>query len=219
MSVVVLAPVLDRPHRAQPLSDSLGDAIRLVYLCSPGDKDEIAACLATGRETVIVPFEHGDGDYARKINYGIRHTDEEWVFQGADDLRFHEGWLEAALSTRITRQRGVIGTNDLGNRLVKHGVHSTHSLVNRAYVERGTADEPGKLLHEGYVHNFCDTEMVETARRRGEFIAARRSIVEHLHPNWKKAEMDETYAMGLDRFREDQLLFFKRRPLWRAKRR
>ena len=220
--VVVLAPVLDRPHRARPLAESLGGEVRLVFLCSPGDEEEIAACRAvTTAQTVVVPFEREPGDYARKINYGISITDEEWVFQGADDLRFHDGWLEAALRTaeRMNAAPGVIGTQDLGNRLVKYGKHSTHSLVSRAYIEEmGTADGPG-LMHEGYHHNFVDTEMVETAGYRRRWAFAKNAVVEHLHPHWNKGEMDATYDLGLGEFRADQLRFFERRPLWRKPRR
>jgi hypothetical protein len=220
--VVVLAPVLDRPHRARPLAESVGGALRLVFLCSPGDEEEIAACRScTSAETVVVPFEREPGDYARKINYGLTITDEPWIFQGADDLTFHEGWLEAALRTaeRMNGPPGVIGTQDLGNRLVKFGKHSTHSLVSRAYVEEhGTVDGDG-LMHEGYVHNFVDTEMVETAMYRRAWAFSKLAVVEHLHPHWHKGEMDGTYEMGLAEFRADQLRFFERRKLWRKPRR
>lgn len=225
-SLVVLCPVLDRPHRAQPVADSLyettGGEATLVFLCSPGDDAEIAACRKVrGATTIIVPFERGPGDYARKINYGIANTSSDLIFQGADDLRFHPDWLQHA--ERVLgrgREIGVVGTQDLGNRLVKFGRHSTHSLVTRAYVERGTVDEPGKLMHEGYCHNFVDTEMVETAMHRRAWAFAKLSVVEHLHPHWpdgkggQKGEMDATYELGLGDFRTDQLRFFARRKLW-----
>lgn len=195
--------------------------MRLVFLCSPGDDEKIEACRAvTSAETVVVPFEREGGDYARKINYGISITDEEWVFQGADDLTFHEGWLEAALRTaeRLNTAPGVIGTQDLGNRMVKFGRHSTHSLVSRSYAEEGTVDGPG-LMHEGYFHNFVDTEMVETAIYRRRWAFSKQAVVEHLHPHWHKGEMDATYELGLGEFRADQLRFFERRKLWRKPRR
>jgi hypothetical protein len=220
-TVVVLCPVLGRPKRAQPLWESLhataGRDARLLFLCSPGDDEKIEACRRVRQaETIIVPFEHAPGDYARKINYGLSVTRSDWIFQGADDLRFHPGWLQEALQAGSRRAGGrVVGTQDLGNRMVMRGRHSTHSLVHRSYVEEGTVDEPGKLMHEGYRHNFCDTEMVETALSRGEFIFARRAVVEHLHPNWKKGEMDATYKLGLGDFRVDQLHFMGRRKLWR----
>lgn len=213
---VVLAPVLARPHRAEPLAHSLHSTTldaRLVFLCSPGDDDEIAACRVVA-ETVVVPFEQGPGDYARKINYGIEITDEEWVFQAADDLDFHPGWLTEAVRVATRTSARLIGTQDLGNRLVKFGKHSTHSLVHRSYVEEQGTIDGGGLLHEGYRHNFVDTEMVETAMHRREWAFAKPSVVEHLHPHWRKGEMDDTYELGLSEFKVDQQRFFERRPLW-----
>lgn len=231
-TVTVLAPVLDRPQRAQPLADSLfatvGHNVALWFLCSPGDDAEIKACRRVPQaETFVMPFPRENGDYARKINFGVRRSESDWIFHGADDLRFHPGWLEEAIEAASRAPGvGVVGTQDLGNKLVLRGRHSTHSLVSRAYAEQGTVDDPDSLMHEGYRHNFVDTEMVETALARRAFTFARRSVVEHLHPNWRdpttrkpKAETDATYKLGLRDFRVDQLHFFERRPLWQGRRR
>jgi len=89
-------------------------------------------------------------------------------------------------------------------------------MVHRDYVEMGTIDEPGKVLHEGYHHQFCDNELVETAVSRGQFVFSRRSKVEHRHPIWRTAEMDPTYTKGLNpvNAKADQLHYLSRRPLW-----
>lgn len=216
--IVVLAPVLRRPDRALPVAQSLratGDH-RLVFLCSPGDREESRACqsvmtVVENVEVVIVPWESGSGDYARKINYGVRHTSEPWIFQGADDLHFHDGWAEVALSHARRTGKRVIGTNDLGNVRVIRGRHSTHSLVARSYIEElGTLDGPGAMMHEGYFHNFCDDEMIATARARKEFAMAIDARVEHLHPNWGKGARDKTYDKGEARFAEDRQVFYRR---------
>ena len=57
----VLVPVLDRPHRAKPLADSLAESagevpFRLVFVCSPGDPLQEAAARATGADVLVVPF-------------------------------------------------------------------------------------------------------------------------------------------------------------------
>jgi hypothetical protein len=80
------------------------------------------------------------------------------------------------------------------------GRHATHSLVHADYRECGTLDEPWKLLHEGYWHNFVDDELVGTAMLRGTFAMAGDAHVEHLHPNWRKAADDETYRRGMASF-------------------
>lgn len=228
MSVAVLVPVLDRPASALPLVRSLRatcDA-QIVFLVQRHDRRErlALACVQATQRNVrveVVPFPHGRGNYARKINHGVDVTDTEWVLQAADDLAFHKGWLEEALAVAATSGASVIGTNDLCNPRTMSGRHSTHSLVRRDYImERGLFDESGKMLHEGYWHNFCDDELVHTAIRRGEFAAASRSHVEHLHPNCGKAERDRTYDVGLNtqRFAEDRQLFRVRQALVYGKR-
>jgi hypothetical protein len=216
-SVAVLIPVLDRPHRVEPLVESLrATEPRAIptFLVTPGDDAELAAVRAVGGDYWVVGWDAGAGDYARKMNYGFTHTLEEWKFLAADDLVFHPGWLDACLAAHARTDACVIGTNDLGNGLVISGRHSTHSLVHRDYLECGTVDAPGLLLHEGYDHNFVDTEFVETAIWRGTFAPARDALVEHLHPFWHKSATDATYLKGQRAYHDDQRLFQTRRRLW-----
>jgi len=201
-----------------PIAQSLRatSTARLVFLCSPGDNGEVKACRAAARrynrvDVHIVDWPAGDGDYARKINYGLTVTEEPWLFQAGDDLAFSDGWDRLTLQAADPGFR-VVGTNDLGNPRVGQGRHSTHSLVSREYVETfGGSDEPGKMLHEGYRHNFVDDELVFVAMKRRTFVFAARAIVEHLHPHWGKGATDETYERGLAGFRADAILNRARR--------
>lgn len=216
MTVAVLVPLLARPHRVAPVVESAAEATpgaRILLLCSPGDVDVIreAELLA---ETVVVPWLAGPGDYARKINYGARYTSEPWIFTGADDLSFYPGWLDNALE-KSGPGIGVIGTNDLGSSRVMAGEHATHSLVARWYFEWGTIDEPFAIYHEGYPHEYVDDELVATAKRREAWAFAPGSIVEHLHPNWQKAPMDDLYAQQRSRMREGRKVYRRRQHLWK----
>lgn len=216
---LIVVPVLRRPHRVTPLLDTITEATpephRILFVCSREDaatQQTIAACHA---EQLVVPWAHGKGDYSRKINLACSTTDDDTVFLAADDLRFHPGWLKNALH-RLTEGVGVVGTNDLCNRRTIQGTHSTHSLVTRDYIARGTVDEPGKVLHEGYWHEFVDDEFVQTAMARGAYAHATDSIVEHLHPMRGKAPMDDLYAMQGVRMREGRKVYEARRHLWTA---
>ena len=216
----LLIPVLGRPQNAQPLVDSIRENTTVphtvYFLCTRGDEPQIEACKATKCPTILV--EPGRHEYARKINYGVEWSAEhfpgnEFVFMGADDLRFHPAWAERAVAYFSKRTR-VIGTNDLGNRTVMEGRHSTHSLVHRSYVALGTIDEPGKLLHEGYDHNYVDTEFIGTAMHRDEFAFAAGSHVEHLHPFWHKGPDDVIYRKGRKTVNRDRGTFNRRKRLW-----
>jgi hypothetical protein len=211
-AVAILVPVLGRPHRVEPLLESIARATPsphcVLFICDPHDRPEQDAIAKAGG-WMISP----GGNYASKINAGVRATSEPLIFTGADDLDFHHGWLQHAASL-MTGPTGVVGTNDLCNGRVIAGEHSTHSLVARWYAELGTIDEPGKLLHEGYPHEFVDDEFVQTAQHRGAYAHAHTSIVEHLHPSVGKAPTDALYDRQRLRMRQGRRVFMQRRPLW-----
>lgn len=214
----VLIPVLRRPGRVEAVARSVmssgtGTATSVpVFLVSPGDREELEA--VEGYEHVVVPFEQGPGDWARKINHGLRETAFDWVLTGADDLRFHKGWLDKALDVHRTTGACVVGTNDRGNSRVVQGLHATHNLIHRDYLECGTIDADGVVVHEGYAHNFVDDELVGTAGHWGTWAFARDAVVEHLHPDWRKGEMDDVYRLGKSSFEADRALFKRRQLLW-----
>lgn len=219
-ATVILVPVLRRPHRVKPFLESLAavtdpstDPYRVLFLCTERDAQQIRAVERAGAEAVIVG-RHRPGDYARKINHGYRSTTEPYLFLGADDLFFFPGWLTNA-KARLSATIHVVGTNDLGNQKVMEGLHATHSLVTRHYVDTyGTIDERGKVLCELYPHTFVDDEFIQTAISRSMFAHAPDSIVEHLHPHWRKAARDSTYAIADRSVHPGRRIFNRRRSLW-----
>jgi hypothetical protein len=78
--------------------------------------------------------------------------------------------------------------------------------------------ETGNYVAWGYASKNCDNELIETAKARRAYFAARRSRVEHLHHIWHKGVNDATYTRGQKRYHEDHLLFMQRRPFWRSAR-
>lgn len=227
-SVAVLLPVLDRPWRVEELVASLRGSQRDAelwphFLVSKSDHAQQRAVRDARAYQTLCEWEPGAGDYARKINLGAALAVEdgfEWVFLGADDLCFCPGWADEAIREGDRHGADVVGTNDLGNPVVRAGLHATHSLIRASYVAVGTIDEPGKLLHEGYDHQFSDTELVGTARYRGVWAFARDSMVEHLHHLWpdgrggRKSQMDATYEKGQRASQADYALYRSRAPMW-----
>ncbi len=164
---------------------------------------------------MVVGWHPGKADFAKKINYGFSHTESEWVFQGADDLLFYEGWDHQALMAARKQRRRVIGTNDLHNPSVRRQLSSTHTLIARSYIEEygGTEDGSGIVFSEAYDHQYVDTEFVEVARRRHEWTFCRQAVVEHLHPHWGIGEMDATYKKATRATGADYRLFRQRMGL------
>ncbi len=214
--LAILVPMLGRAHTIAPLMESITattpDA-QTVFLCTVGDRDVIATAKATGA-TVVTMAPRVRGDYAAKINHGYRCTTQPLLFTGACDLRFHDGWFDAAVA-QLTDGIGVVGTNDLTNPRTANG-HSTHTLVTRDYAARGLIDGRPALLCEDYLHEMCDDELVGTAQHRGAYAHAADSHVEHLHPMAGKAPWDASYRAMNSRMKADRGLFHRRRRLWAA---
>lgn len=224
--VAVLVPVLSRPHRVRPLLESLTAAtpepFEVLFLATAGDTAEIAEVQAAAADFPQLSLHllppHTVGDYAKKINHGAAHSSAPFVLTAADDLHFHPGWLAAAIAEFDDPAVGVVGTQDLApTERARTGEHATHCLVRRTYFEQlGTIDESGKVLHEGYPHEFVDDELVATAKARGAWSFAFGSIVEHLHPSWGKAPTDRLYRAQARRMVAGRSVFDRRRHLWAA---
>ena len=214
----ILVPILGRPPNAmlRSLEFSSTEKFQVYLICSPGDS-HYDLCLATGYPSFRMDWEAGPGDFAKKINWAFEHSDGDWCFNAADDLRFHPGWDVAALraSTR------VVGTNDLHSPAVQTGRHATHILFARSYICEygGTFDDTGAVFSETYDHQFVDNEFVETAKVRSEWSFARDSVVEHLHPVWGKASWDATYEKAFRATKEDTALYQARMNTFRRHRR
>jgi hypothetical protein len=220
MGIDVLVPVLHRPHAAKPLAESLKvtkEPYRLIFICSAGDLTEIEACKAVG-DVLVTDWGPGKADFAKKINWAFDQTDSEWIFQGADDIRFSAGWEQQALALAASKRRRVIGTNDLHNPLVKRGKHSTHTLFARSYIEEhgGTLDGTGRVFCELYDHQYVDSEFIEVAKRRSEWVFSRNSIVEHFHPHWGNAPDDHTYRKATRSSGPDRRLYMQRMGIERS---
>lgn len=221
-SIAIIVPVLGRSERAPSLIASIRTSTtvpyRVLFICSPTDRDGIGAYGRAG-DLVVVEWEPGPADFARKTNRGLAETDEDFVFCGATDLTFTPRWDVEALRVAEETGAGVIGTNDGANPAVKAGKHSTHSLIRRSYAEDPgcTIDGTGAIYSETYDHQAVDNECCEVAQARGEWAFAADSLVLHHHPFYdRQTKMDATYEKALAKGREDRALFMRRRRLWQA---
>ena len=170
---------------------------------------------------VISSPKEGIGSYARSINILYqdcihKNTENTHFFCASDDLNFHPGWDQTLLdAVAANPDKLVFGTNDLFNKEVRRGTHATHYLVDYNYISDfgGTLDNSYPVLYE-YRHNYCDTEFIDTAKKRGLFLPVLESVVEHNHHYAHKSDLDETYRKNMQTVREDRRTYDRRSHLW-----
>lgn len=224
--VAILIPTLGRAHRIPEILENVAEtapSARVHFIAEQSDTETVEAL--SGLKATIGDF----GTYGKAVNAGYVGTDEPMVMTSdddctygkrlvlpsADDCRYAPGWLEAALGMMKGAIR-VVGTNDLHNPYVLAGEHSTHSLIDRVYIDEVgcVVDmEPGTIFYP-YDHNYTDAELVETAKARGVFAPCLESVVEHIHPDFGGREPDDTWRKTRRAVSQDYNLFMARRRLW-----
>lgn len=220
MDVAIIVPTLGRPQALGPLAAGLRGATPPVYrLCFVVDPDDegthsALASLATAPEVLVV---EAGGTYPVKTNAGAKATTEPLLIPTADDVVFHPGWYEAAIP-HFKRGAQVVGTSDL-TPATKNGKHATMPILTRSYMKDPGAvhGEQGLVFHEGYHHNFVETELWQLACHRQVAVFEPRAVIEHRHPSWGTAEVDDTYRRGaMTGWDGDRALFEERMARWKS---
>jgi hypothetical protein len=182
--LAIVVPLWRRTENLDRLLESVWATVpdaEVVCVVSPDDAPVLAWCnephdsIRGWVHPILAQWPGGSpGDYSRKINTGYRASFlRPFIFTGADDIEFQPGWYEAARAEVDPRRWddgpsiGVVGTVDDCNPRTFDGSHSTHSLVARWYADLGgCVDQAGVIYHEGYAHEYCDDELVQTAKYR-----------------------------------------------------
>jgi len=216
----VVIPTLGRPHRIHRLLENVAATTHSpcrVYFVVEGD--DTATVERARRHGADVLVNEGPATYASCIDSAYRRTVEPFLFLGADDIVFQDGWLEAAIAAMADPRVGVVGTADPVWPLPDH---SSHSLVRRRYIDEqgGSMDRRGRVLHP-YRHGFTDHELVGVAKARRAYAYCEASRVEHHHPGWDSAgrvrrdvALDATYRKGNRHHWRDMATFVRRSADW-----
>ena len=204
--VAVLVPSLDRPHRIEQVVASIREHTphphKLLFCVSDDESKRILRGLDVW---FLDDSDCDDRRYVTRMNKFVRHIgDAETVFFGQDDVRFHKDWFTEAKAVMDATGKAVVIVNDL------HNANGTASLMRADYIQQAVFDEPGNVFYSGYHHNFADNEQFLTAEVKGQLARALRSHVEHLHPAFGGAPMDETYAKNGAGWGHDLALYQER---------
>lgn len=68
----------------------------------------------------------------------------------------------------------------------------------------------GEFFHTGYLHNYCDDELVVRCKEMGRYKIAHSVKLEHLHPVFGKAESDNSYEWVKKTAQKDYDYYMKR---------
>lgn len=214
--LTIIVPVMKRPQNATRFMRSLRrtDAwpCRVMAVV---DEDDEATIQAWWEENAVMLVSAYGPTFPNKAQYAYEMMGStEWIFLCGDDVTFTDGWWREAMKVASMEPDAcLIAINDTHNPFVTAGVHATHPLIKRSWVEKSGAswDGPGVLVHQGYFHSYCDNEWTEKARMEGVFAPALASIVEHRHYSWGGAPFDPIYELPIEHLHADGQLYEERK--------
>lgn len=129
----------------------------------------------------------------------------DWFVLGADDQVYQSGWAQAALSLIHDTGALVVGLNDGHTDIDQYG---PHYMIHRSFID----DElGGYMVPPVYQSWWFDREVCERAQRRGVYAAGWGVHVDHTHPDWHTAPMDETYKAAWHLHDIDKATYVRRR--------
>jgi hypothetical protein len=129
----------------------------------------------------------------------------DWLVLGADDVIWHEGWLGLALKTAKKTGAAMVGLNDGHHDINIFGPHYLMSVKFTQDVLGGVYIPPH------YASWSFDREVCDRAKERGLYAPCHEAMAEHLHPEWKTAEMDSTYSLGYVHHAKDRQMYEARK--------
>jgi len=215
--LTVAIPILNRPEKIKKVydyfSERTGGLEEIIFLPDESDLASISILKELGYAYLISPkiLRLGVQTYASKINYAFKNSSLNFFMYAADDVIPQPNWFNILLKKFNSNPTlGVLVPNDNLTLAVQEGRGAPHAVIKREYVNRfGGASFPGSgiLMHEGYRHAFCDTELMEVAKKRNSFLYVPESVVIHNRPPLGDENNDEVYKLGLKTWKEDMVEF------------
>jgi hypothetical protein len=214
--VAILLPTKGRAHQAASrIGDLLapdtpdGVTLSVFVAIDTDDKKTLSAIKNLAKEHDEIQIVKRQPDttavqgwnaaYARACELGA-----DWVVLGADDVEFKRGWLDAALKA-ATDDAQVVGLNDGHTDMPNYGAHY---MATVAFMEENAG---GVMAPPMYTSWWFDREICEKAHALGLYAYTPEAVIEHHHPDWGLAEMDETYEEAWPSHAIDARIYRRRR--------
>ena len=217
-TVAVLIPSVGRPAQ---LAERVGSL--LVRRPLPAVYLEVVLAIPmsdTASLAAAARLSMGPMPYATRLHIALRRPDTtavegwnvayryiesicapDWFVLGADDLVWPEGWLEAALCIAAETGAQVIG---LGDDNVNLDDFSAHYMASRLWCEEQLG---GNIAPPEYAAWWFDREVSQRAQKMGLYAPCWNAHLQHTHPMYGTAEMDDTYRRGYALHDADKALY------------
>ena len=223
MKVAVLYPTKGRPKQARErlsalLSQDTPEGVELEVIAAVCEDDietrtMIAGLRAYG-DRLLVTIRDSDTTSVEGWNQAYKvaaNRGAYWHVLGADDIVFHDGWLDEAVRIVRLGNVGVIGFNDLQTNIDNY---APHFMLSEYFADVYQDDW---MIPPAYKTWWFDREICERAKALGQYAPAWNAILEHRHPDWKTAPMDDTYKEAWPHHDEDKATYLKRRQDYESK--
>lgn len=205
--ISVLFPTTGRPDRAEA-------CLAQLHSTTPHHQIEVVAAVDADTETSerIAPhvqtltYSSTYRGCSQAWNDCLREAEGDPIVFAADDLIWHDGWLEAALTKlqEFPDQWGMVGFNDghwPGEEL------ATHYLMSRRFIIEVLG---GVVAWDWYRHSFNDLEVNARAKQAGRYLWAKDSHVHHQHWTYGDRPQDDTDTRTLGEHAQAQYTYTQR---------
>lgn len=157
----------------------------VILICDRDDLASVKGIPKHKRIKVIVDPSSKRQMFVGKVNYGFRISKGKFLVYLANDVEVTKDWLTEAMKT-------ILGTFPGGVGLVafNHGgrdKHAYHGLISRKFVNQYLKDN---IFYPGYIHFWCDLELVAIAKKHNRFCFSPTARVYH------KTVKDKIHAEG-----------------------
>jgi hypothetical protein len=206
----ILLPSLNRADRLRGCLESIFETCerdRVTTVVSVSSQDKTSLKMLAKLPVIVMEQGHGIDNSVSAWNEALsRFPNYARYVAAADDLIFHRGWYEyAMLGVSELNHSGLIGFNDLNYN--GDDKWASHWLATRDFLVEHNG---GVLLTPHYKAWYTDPEICARARRAGKYLWKEGAVVEHRHPDFGLAEIDETYDRGKRYYALDAEIFANR---------
>ena len=166
----------------------------------------ITSCLDNaGMEHEIVIFENNGIGVVKAISMMLEGLqDSDIVAIGNDDIVFGKDWLKILYGALLSNpDKRLFEAREMNN-------PNRDTEIGTPLFTIGFWKE---YWHNGYFHNFVDTEMNMRAKNKGVWMRVPDSITYHNHWSFGKSDRDSTYLAQMEHWELDKDLFNERYAL------